>query len=167
MQKILRWLTPLLAVGVAIFIIFFLISINSLQEQKDSKPLMLSNEIISEKPKDVWLNHFSQTQRLGYFYPVNEVYVTLDLNEKIVNAITTTITTITYELSASLLDPYQLFCLKEELRRHGLKYYLKKEKDNIALLIYSQDVNKLNSLVKVLKNYQISARIKPYKEEIQ
>jgi hypothetical protein len=160
MHKILRWFTPLLAVGVAIFIIFFLISINSLQEQKDSKPLTLSNEVVTEKPKDLWLNHFSQTQRLGYFYPVNEVYVTLDLDEKIVNAIT-----ITYELSASLLDPYQLFCLKEELRRHGLKYYLKKEKEAIALLIYSQDVNKLNSLVKVLKNYQITATIKPYKEE--
>lgn len=163
MQKILRWFTPLLAVGVAIFIIFFLISINSLQEQKESKPLVLPNEIISEKPKDVWLNHFSQTQRLGYFYPVNEVYVALDLNEKIVNAITT----VTYELSASLLDPYQLFCLKEELRRHTLKYYLKKDKDAIALLIYSQDVNKLNSLVKVLKNYQITATIKPYKEETE
>jgi hypothetical protein len=161
MQKMLRWFTPLLAVGVAIFIIFFLISINSLQEQKDSKPLMLSNEITSEKPKDVWLNHFSQTQRLGYFYPVNEVYVTLDLDEKIIN----TIPTVTYELSASLLDPYQLFCLKEELRRHSLKYYLKKDKEAIALLIYSQDVNKLNSLVKVLKNYQISASVKPYKEE--
>ncbi|MBU1928082.1 hypothetical protein KKG77_03690 [bacterium] len=160
MQKILRWFTPLLAIGVAIFIIFFLISINSLQEQKESKPLVLSNEVISEKPKNIWLDHFSQTQRLGYFYPVNEVYVTLDLNEKIVNAIT-----ITYELSASLLDPYQLFCLKEELRRHALKYYLKKDKDAIALLIYSQDVNKLNSLVKVLKNYQITATIKPYKEE--
>jgi hypothetical protein len=165
MQKILRWLTPLLTVGVAIFIVFFLISINSLQEQKDSKPLTLSNEIISEKPKDVWLNHFSQTQRLGYFYPVNEVYVSLDLDEKIVN--TTTIIKVTYELSASLLDPYQLFCLKEELRRHALKYYLKKDKGVVVLLIYSQDVNKLNSLVKILKNYQITATIKPYKEETE
>jgi len=165
MQKILRWFTPLLAVGVAIFIVFFLISINSLQEQKDSKPLTLSNEIISEKPKDVWLNHFSQTQRLGYFYPVNEVYVSLDLDEKIVN--TTTPIKVTYELSASLLDPYQLFCLKEELRRHALKYYLKKDKGAVILLIYSQDVNKLNSLVKILKNYQITATIKPYKEETE
>lgn len=158
MQKILRWFAPLLAFGVAIFIIFFLLSINSVQEQKDSQPLTLSNEVITSKPEDIWLNHFSQTQRLGYFYPVNEVYITLDLDEKIINV-------MTYKLSASLLDPYQLFCLKEELRRHSLKYYLKKEKENITLLIYSQDVNKLNSLVKVLKNYQISATIKPYKEE--
>ncbi|MDD2789110.1 MAG: hypothetical protein PHU40_00415 [Sulfurimonas sp.] len=157
MQKMLRWFIPLLAVGVAIFILFFLISINSVQEQKESQPLTLSNEVISTKTKDVWLNHFSQTQKLGYFYPVNEVYVTVDLNEKIINV-------ITYELSAALLDPYQLFCLKEELRRHALRYYLKKEKENITLLIYSQDVNKLNALVKVLKNYQISATIKPYKE---
>jgi hypothetical protein len=158
MQKMLRWFIPLLAVGVAVFIIFFLVSINSIHEQKELQPLTLSNEVTSKKTKDVWLSHFSQTQKLGYFYPVNEVYVTVDLNEKIVNV-------ITYELSASLLDPYQLFCLKEELRRHALKYYLKKDKENITLLIYSQDVNKLNTLVKVLKNYQISATIKPYKEE--
>ena len=105
-----------------------------------------------------WLDHFSTSQRLGYFYPVNEVYVKLDLNEKITKI-------ITYKLSAKVLDPYQLFCLKEELRRHGLKYFLLKDKMMVSLLIYSQNVNKLNSLVEVLKNYQISATIEPYKEE--
>ena len=82
----------------------------------------------------------------------------LRANEKITK-------TITYKLSASLLDPYQLFCLKEELKQHKLRYYLKKDTKGVELLIYSQDVNKLNSLVKVLKNYQISASVKPYKEE--
>ena len=158
MQKILKWFTPLLAVGVAVFIVFFLISINPSQEFIEAEPLIYKSEVVQKKPEKVWLNHFSQTERLGYFYPVNEVYVKVDLDEKITK-------TITYRLSAPLLDPYQLFCLKEELKQHKLKYFLEKNKSAVELLIFSKNIDKLNSLVKVLKNYQISAKISPYKEE--
>jgi len=158
MQKILRWFAPLLAGAVATFIIFFLISINSEHTYIESKPLVLEQNLTQVKPEKNWLSHFSKSERLGYFYPVNEVYVKIDLNEKITKV-------ITYQLSAKLLDPYQLFCLKEELKRHQLKYYLVKDKGVVNLLIYSRNVDKLNSLVDVLKNYQISATIKPYKED--
>ncbi|QOP43263.1 hypothetical protein FJR45_04610 [Sulfurimonas sediminis] len=158
MQKIIKWFAPLLALGVAVFIVFFLVSINSQDEVIDTQPLVLKNETVFKKPEKLWLNHFSKSERLGYFYPVNEVYITLDLNEKITK-------TITYKLSAKLLDPYQLFCLKEELKRHKLKYFLKKDAKGIDLLIYSQNVDKLNKLVKVLKNYKIKARIEPYKKD--
>lgn len=158
MQKILKWFTPLLAVVVAIFIVFFLISINPSQEYIESEPLTYKSKVVEKKPEKVWLNHFSKTERLGYFYPVNEVYIKVDLDEKIIK-------TITYKLSAPLLDPYQLFCLKEELKQHKLKYFLEKDKNGVELLIFSKNIDKLNSLVKVLKNYQISANIEPYKEE--
>ena len=158
MQKILKWLTPLIAVGVAIFIIFFLISINSSEVYLENEPLTIGTELTEVKPEKNWLNHFSESERRGYFYPVNEVYIKVDLEEKITK-------TITYKLSAQLLDPYQLFCLKEELKSHKLKYYLKKDKTNVDLFIYSQNVDKLNNLVKVLKNYKISATVKPYKED--
>jgi hypothetical protein len=158
MQKILKWFAPVLTIGVTIFIIFFLLSINSDDVYLESKPLALDSEVPQKKQEKNWLNHFSESERLGYFYPVNEVYVQIDLNEKITKV-------ITYKLSAKLLDPYQLFCLKEELKQHGLKYYLQKDRTAVNLLIYSQDVDKLNSLVKVLKNYKILATIKPYKED--
>jgi len=158
MQKILKWFAPLIAGGVAIFILFFLISINSDKTYIQSQPLELEQSTIRIEPEQNWLSHFSKSQRLGYFYPVNEVYLKIDLNEKITKV-------ITYKLSAKILDPYQLFCLKEELKRHGLKYFLMKDKTVVNLLIYSQSVNKLNSLVAVLKNYQISATVEPYKED--
>ncbi len=158
MQKIIKWFAPLLAVGVAVFIIFFLVSINSQEEIVDTKPLALKTKAVPSKPEKLWLNHFSKSERLGYFYPVNEVYVKLDLDEKITK-------TITYKLSAKLLDPYQLFCLKEELQRYRLKYFLKKDRQGVDLLIYSQNVDKLNKLVQVLKNYKIKASIAPYKED--
>lgn len=158
MQKVLKWFAPLIAVGVAIFIFFFLFSINSNDTSINLEPLEYKSNVIVEKPKKVWLNHFSQTERLGYFYPVNEIFVQVDLDEKILS-------TRIYKLSASLLDPYQLFCLKEELRQHKLRYYFKKDKHGIELLIYSKNIKKLNSLVRVLKNYQISAKVSLYKEE--
>ena len=158
MQKILKWFTPVIGIGVIIFIVFFLISINSKEEFIEAEPLQLQEEVVLPKPKEVWLNHFSNTQRLGYFYPVNEVYIKVDLDEKITKI-------ITYKLSAPLLDPYQLFCLKEELKQHKLKYFLEKNINGVELLIFSKNIDKLNSLVKVLKNYQISATIESYKEE--
>jgi biopolymer transport protein ExbD len=159
MQKILKWLTPLIAVGVAVFIIFFLISINSNEETINLAPLEQKSEVVKKEEKKVWLNNFSKTQRLGYFYPVNEVLIEVELNEKV------KVKTI-YKLSAPLLDPYQLFCLKEELSQHKLKYYLKRDKKGVELLIYSSDKKKLDSLVRVLKNYQISAKISLHKEDV-
>ncbi|MBL0707560.1 MAG: hypothetical protein JJW00_00755 [Sulfurimonas sp.] len=159
MQRYLKWLTPVLALGVAIFIIFFLISINPSQKQDYAEPLEQKSEVVQKKSQKVWLNHFSQSQRLGYFYPVNEAFIEMDLVEKIISK------TI-YKLSAALLDPYQLFCLREELKQHKLKYYLKQDKHSVELLIYSKNIEKLNSLVRVLKNYQISAKVELYKEDI-
>lgn len=158
MQKILKWLTPTIGIGVAVFIIFFLISINSTEESIEIESLDFKEKVTQTKQKKVWLEHFSQTQRLGYFYPVNEVYIKLDLDEKITK-------TITYKLSASLLDPYQLFCLKEELKQHELKYFLEKDSMGVELLIFSKNKDKLDSLVKVLKNYQILATVESFKEE--
>ena len=159
MQKIVKWLAPVIAIGVAVFILFFLISINSEESIEEGKPLKLQSENITQKSNEkIWLNHLSQKQQQGYFYPVNEIYVQVDLNEKISKA-------ITYKLSAVLKDPYQLFCLKEELKHHGLKYFLKKDGKGVELLIYSQNVGKLHSLVDVLKNYKILAQIEPYNKE--
>ncbi len=158
MHKILKWLTPLIAVGVAIFIIFFLVSINSQEVYLDTEPLTLAKETKKEKPANSWLDQFSKSERKGYSYPVNEVYIKTDLDEKITK-------TITYKLSAQLMDPYQLFCLKEELKQHKLKYYLKKDSKSVDLLIYSQNVDKLQNLLKVLKNYKIVANLEPYKED--
>lgn len=158
MQKILKWLTPIIAVGVAVFILFFLISINSNETSVSLAPLEHKSEAVIKEPKNVWLEHFSKTERLGYFYPVNEVLIQVNLNEKIQSK-------TVYKLSAPILDPYQLFCLKEELKQHEFKYYLKKDKNGAELLIYSKDKKRLNSLVEVLKNYQISANIVLYKED--
>lgn len=158
MHKFIKWFAPAVAIGVAIFITFFLISINSHEVVQDEEPL--DNQSIETKKsiEKSWLTHFSKSERSGYSYPVNEIYVKVDLDEKITKS-------ITYKLSANIQDPYQLFCLKEELNNYNLKYFFKKDSKGIDLLIYSQNVNKLNNLVKVLKNYKIIARVELYKED--
>jgi len=157
-QKILKWLTLLIAVGVAVFVVFFLISINSTKTSVNLTPLEHKSETVVKEPKNIWLDSFSKTEKLGYFYPVNEVLIQVDLSEKVASK------TI-YKLSAPIFDPYQLFCLKEELKQHQLKYYLKKDKNGAELLIYSKERSKLDSLVEVLKNYQISATVGLYKKD--
>ena len=158
MHNILKWFTPIIGIGVAIFIVLFLLDINSSTKTKDLEPLALQVAVTPKTEKKIWLNHFSKTERLGYFYPINEIYIQTSLDKKIYSK------TI-YKLSASLIDPYQLFCLKEELNQHRLKYYLKRDKSGVELDIYSKDKNKLNSLVRVLKNYQILAKVTLYKED--
>ena len=158
MHIFLKWFTPIIGIGVAIFIITFLININSIQKVEELKPLSRKITPTKQKEEKVWLEHFSDTQRLGYFYPVNEVYIKTSLDKKIQSK-------TVYRLSASLIDPYQLFCLKEELNQHRLKYYLKRDKNGVLLDIYSNDKTKLNSLVDVLKKYQINARVTLYKED--
>jgi hypothetical protein len=159
MQKIMKWFAPIFTLGVLLFIVIFLVSINSDEGiETQNKPLELEKQKHSNQPEKLWLNHLYKTKKEGYFYPVNEIYLKVDLDEKITK-------TITYKLSAFIKDPYQLFCLKEELKNHDLKYFLKKDRSGLELLIYSQNVDKLHSLVRVLKNYKISAQIKPYKED--
>ncbi len=158
MQRFIKWLAPIVAIGVAIFITSFLISINSDTVVVDDEPLSYQETTKRENKQKNWLDHFSKSKKLGYSYPVNEIYLKVDLNEKITKV-------ITYKLSANIQDPYQLFCLKEELDNYKMKYFLKKDKYGVDLLIYSRNVNKLNDLVKVLKNYKINARVEHYKED--
>ena len=160
MQRIATWLTPIISIGVALFIVVFLVEINNNEPVPSVNPSMKSAEKSADdsvqQPR--WLDKFAKSERLGYFYPVNEISIELDLDETLVSE-------SVYKLSAPLKDPYQLFCLKQELKQHQLRYYLEKAGDGAELLIFSKDIKRLKALVKALKNYKISAKISPYKED--
>ena len=159
MQRLAYWLTPIISIGVALFLVLLLYRIN----QGSATPLLQQKPKTDSLTEDLsednsWLERFSKSERLGYFFPVNEIYINLDLTQKIVQE------TI-YQLKATIHDPYQLFCLKEELKQYGFKHFLKKDSKGIMLLIRSKNEKKLNKLVAALKNYQIVAFIVPFKEE--
>jgi hypothetical protein len=160
MQRIAYWLTPVITIGVALFIVLLLYRINQGEAEPLTQRKPIGNELTSNNnlQDNGWLERFSKSERLGYFFPVNEIYINLDLNQKIVHE-------MIYQLKATIKDPYQLFCLKEEIKQFGFKHLLKKDSHGMILLIHSKNQNKLNKLVNTLKNYQIMATIMPYKEE--
>ncbi len=161
MQRIAYWLIPIIAIAVTILVALFLVQINQ------NEPIAVSQFISSENknPKSpkiadsAWLDRFSKSEQDGYFYPVNEIFIRLDLNKHIVKE-------KAFTLSALIKDQYQLFCLQEELKQRDLRYFLKKVRQGTELLIYSKDQNQLQGLVEALKNYKIKAKILPY-EEVQ
>lgn len=160
LQRLAYWLIPFIAGSVVIFIIIFLIQINSdieIDKSQGEDKIELSSQVSKEKPS-AWLENLSKSERLKYSYPVDEIYLDIDLAEEIVDV-------ETYKLTALLKDPYQLFCIKQELKKINLQYSLKKDKKGLELLIVSKKLSQLKILVKSLKNYQINANVLLYKKE--
>ena len=160
MHKAFKWLTPIITVGVAIFIVVFLIKINPSENTQLDKLQTTNMKTQDGEPQSMWLNHFSKSEQNGYFYPVNEIYINLDLNEQ-------TGLTKTYQLDAPISDSYKLFCLQEVLKQYNVRYFLNKNQEDAKLLLYLDDKSKLDLLVRALKTYDINANILPYKEEKQ
>jgi len=160
LQRLAYWLIPFIAVSVVIFIGVFIFQINSdleVDKSKNSDKINLSTNITKETPS-IWLDTLSRSERLNYSYPVNEIYLDIDLSKEIVDV-------KTYKLTALLKDPYQLFCIKQELKKLNLHYSLKKDKKDLELFIVSRKLSQLKTLVKSLKNYQINANVLLYKKE--
>jgi len=151
---LVKWLFPAIFVGVVIFLILFLVQVNqtdaSIYNEKADIP---QAETLAEIPsREKWIERFSEYENKGYFYPVTEIFIEVDLQDPPKK-------TVSYELKAGDLDPYQLFCLQEILKQYKLKYLFEQKKDDVKLIIYSQNLPQLEDIVKLLKNYAINAHI--------
>jgi hypothetical protein len=160
MRRAAFWLFPLIAVAVALFIVLFLIKINP------SAPSVHSSENeydvgsyqgLGEKLSS-WITHFSTAKESGYFYPVNEVTLKLDMGGEN-NSLEM------YRLSVTPKSADELLQVKEELKANELPYEMQKNEDTMTLTVDSTDKNQLQSLVTKLKTYQITATVSPYTEE--
>jgi hypothetical protein len=160
MLRYVHWLAPLIALGVAVYIALFMFRVNQTDPLPPVEPVPLESGKPTTPPQTEkqWLDALAANERQGYFYPVNEIYIELDLNQQFVHE-------KTYRLSARLRDPLQLFCLKQELKQHHLRYTLKHQDDGVELLVYSKEQSELEALVNALKNYQITASFLPYEED--
>lgn len=141
-----------MAVSVAIFVIFLLYNINSDDDIGKLEPLTYKSQLKKQKAEALWLNHLISSKKKDYRFPIDEIYIKVDLVKKRYNL-------QPYKLIVDKLDPYQIFCLNQELKRNKVKYFFKKEKNETQLLVFSNDKKRLDSLVKVLKRYQIDAKI--------
>ncbi|MFA6761111.1 MAG: hypothetical protein WCR69_08725 [Sulfuricurvum sp.] len=159
MKKWLKYLPPLVMSGVAVFIIYFLFSLYEKQESVVIHTHTSSHEVESLKnSEDSWLKSLAKTKLAKSTYAVNEAELKFEIKEIASKG-------TLYTLRVSLLDPYEQFCLEEELKRYGFEHIFSKNDKNINVLIYSDSKERLDSLVKDLKNYKISSKIEPYSKD--
>lgn len=160
MRRFAYWLIPTIAIAVAAFIVAFMIEINPAAPtmQKDASLNVTSEPTTVEEGSQGWIKNFNLNNEKGYFYPVNEVTITLDDNESQNK-------TQMHHLVVPLKDSYEFFCLKQELKNCNLSYLLNQEGDTMTVLIDSADHKKLTTLVTKLKTYQISATLSSFKED--
>ena len=149
-----KWLFPAIFVGVAFFLVLFLVQVNQNDASiyADKADIPQAQDLPSIPSKEKWIERFSEHEDEGYFYPVTEIFVEVDLKDPPKK------TTI-YQLKAGELDPYQLFCLKEVLKQEKVKYMFEQKKEDLKLVIYSKNLSELKSIVAKLKNYAINASI--------
>ncbi len=159
MQRIAYWSIPIIAIVVTILVGLFLVKINTNESVALHEPFV-SNALeptTTQVTQSAWLDRFSQSEQEGFFYPVNEIFITLELHRHVTKE-------QTFTLSALITNQYQLFCLQEELKQRGFRFFLKKVREGTELLVYSKDHMQLQNLVKALKSYKITAKIVPYEE---
>jgi hypothetical protein len=158
MRRATYWLSPLIAAGVAIFIVVLLFKINPKAPNVEAivdEDIQSSQSPVGQKS---WMSRFSVSEEKGYFYPVNEVSLKLDMGGG--NS-----ASAMYRLSVGLKTSYELFCVKQELKKSSLPYFMHKEGKIMTLTVDSTDQSRLASLVTKLKTYQITATVSPYTEE--
>lgn len=160
MRRFAYWLFPIIAIGVAAFIVVFMIDINPAVPTmgQDAALDEVSKPIVSEENSVGWIKQLNISNEKEYFYPVNEVTIVLDDNESHTKA-------RQYRLVIPLKDSYEFFCLKQELKNSNLPYLLNQDGEEMTALIDSTDQTKLTALVAKLKTYQISATLSSFKED--
>jgi hypothetical protein len=158
MRRAAYWLVPLIASGVALFIVLLLIQINPLAPKVES----IENEEIessaSGDERTSWISHFSSNEESAYFYPVNEVTLKLDMGGE-------STPSLNYRLTVKPKSPSELAHVEEELKKSALPFSIHKEGTAMTLSVDSTDQSQLASLVTKLKTYQITADVSPYTEE--
>ena len=158
MSKTFKWIAPIVAIGVFIFIVTLLVKANSTPNLKSSVVFTDTHIKLSKKEKLNWIEHFATRQTEGFYYPINEIAIKSDLSQK-------SYTQMIYKLSADVNDPYEVFCVEQEAKNLGLNYTFVKDKKSIELLIFSKKYSKLNTLVLNLKKYSINAKLIEQKED--
>jgi hypothetical protein len=155
MHKLLAsWLFPAIFVGVSIFLILFLIQVNKTDASiyAEEANIPQAQALPTLPSKEQWLAQLSEHEKEGFYYPVTEIFVEVDLEDPRKKA-------KMYQLRAGELDPYQLYCLKEILKQYETRYLFEQKDKEMKLRVYSENLPQLKKIVKTLKNYAINAEI--------
>jgi hypothetical protein len=152
-KKILGVFFTLLFVGIiGILYNFFNYADDTIvQTKKYISPIEQKN-----KPKQLsssWIKGLAKSNKNRYEYPVNELFMQIDLHKYIPPKVKS------YKLVISNVDRYSVFCVVQTLSSLNLPFVLSKGKNSPSVSISSSDNKVLKKVTRKLKKYDIKSKI--------
>ncbi|KIM10328.1 MAG: hypothetical protein KU37_11055 [Sulfuricurvum sp. PC08-66] len=158
-----KWLVYGVAGGfsllVMLFVVYFLIDINRVKpapfaKQKDP----IETNKTSDTTRDWRLALDERTMKENYFYPLTEISIEMpmlhDVHQKFQKRIRH------FKLTTQALSQYHYFCLKQVLTQSAVKHKIERYYNEVGVLLYSNDAESLQTIVKDLALYGIESTLK-------
>ena len=100
-----------------------------------------------------WIDALVKNRNSKFQYPVNELYMHIDLQKYIPSKIKS------YKLIIQNMDRYSLFCVMQTLQNFKVPFVISKQKTVPNIYMGSTNKSKLNKIEKKLKLYGINSKI--------
>jgi len=108
------------------------------------------------RPKQLessWIKGLASTNKNRYEYPVNELFMQIDLHKYIPPKVKS------YKLVISNVDRYSVFCVVQTLSDLNLPFVLSKQKNKPSISISSDNDKVLKKVTRKLQKYDIKSKI--------
>ncbi len=152
-KKILGVFFTLLFVGIiGILYNFFNYADDTIVETKKYiSPIQRQNKI--QPLNSSWIKGLAKSNKSRYGYPVNELFMQIDLHKYIPPKVKS------YKLVIVNIDRYSVFCVVQTLSNLNLPFVLSKDKNIPNISISSGSEKILKKVTNKLKNYDIKSKI--------
>ncbi len=105
-----------------------------------------------------WLDKLAKERKPDFSYPVSEMEIELPLKAPIKKR-------IYYRLLVKDLDPYKRFCLKQLLKREGVRYAMFRKKTEGVLVINDLNRKQLKKVIELIREYDVDIKIENYTKD--
>ncbi|MDD3324157.1 MAG: hypothetical protein PHN38_03420 [Sulfurospirillaceae bacterium] len=113
-----------------------------------------SKKTIKKAPEDaMWVKELAQKDNKEFSFPVNELFMQIDLRESISRKIKS------YKLVIDKADTYSLFCIVQTLSTFDLPYVIVKEQKAPMIYLSDKSDTVLKKIVVELEKYDIKSKI--------
>ncbi len=153
MKKVAFWIVPLIAIGVAFFIVIFLIDINpKVPKEAIENRSNIADDESSAKNSVSWLEKITTDSKKGTQYPINELYINIDLEGSP--------TQTRYYLVTNVYDESEMRNIKHLLDESLAAFVSERVDENSSLVkIESTNLAQLKMVEAKLKHYNISTKL--------
>lgn len=145
-------------------VLFFMSSVkNSSQSIETTQRVSATKEVKPKAKDNKWMRDLANVGKREYFYPVNDLYVQIDLKPtpvKKIKVVEEKRPKYVYVLYIDKTDSYTLFCIRQVLDKYTLPFIVVKDKDKSTIIIGSEDKKQLRDIVSSLKKININSTIK-------